>query len=69
MAVTLYGTYIDYNGDRTFVKIANCAGGIVGNCDFQCSGWNCASLTDEGEQLRQGGNCFTKTNCNCACNC
>ena len=65
MAVTLYGNYIDYNGDRTFVAISNCHGSVSECAEFQCQISNCAYLVDQGETIQIAGTGFTQYNCNC----
>jgi hypothetical protein len=70
MAVTLYSTYIDYNGNRTFVSVSNCQGEIANiGLDFQCQVSNCAVLGDSGETVSLSGTGFTQYNCNCNCVC
>ena len=65
MAITLYSTYIDYNGNRTFVQVANSQPVI--NCgDFQC-GQN-PYITDGGETINFVNEQY-QYNCNCVCNC
>jgi len=66
MAVTLYGNYIDYNGDRTFIAISNC--GYVSDCGgYQCTDVNCVYLSDGGETIGLSGT--NRSRYNCACNC
>jgi hypothetical protein len=66
MAVTLYGNFIDYNGDRTFISVANCQGDIFfTEAEFQCQTYNCGYLVDNGEQLQLTGYGFGRYNCNC----
>ena len=66
MPVTLYSNYIDYNGNRTFIAIGNCA--YVTDCgDFQCLAQNCIGLTDGGETVSISGAYAYRYNCNCAC--
>ena len=68
MAVTLYSTYIDYNGDRTFVNVGNCS--YVAACaDIQCGISNCVYLNDSSETVTISGNFAYQYNCNCACDC
>jgi len=68
MAVTLYNTYIDYNGNRTFVNISNEF--PYSNCgNIQCN-MLFKGLVDNSETVTykehiQSYDC----NCNCACNC
>jgi len=69
MAVTLYSTYIDYNGNRTFVNVSNCHGDIANCGEFQCQVANCAVLGDFEETVSIGGFGYTQYNCNCQCAC
>ena len=65
MAVTLYGNYIDYNGDRTFISTGY-SSPIYGDCDFQCS--VNYFLSDGGETVIFNADQY-RSNCNCDCNC
>lgn len=65
MAVTLYGNYIDYNGNRTFIAISNCHGALADCGDFQCFTANCATLGDNGETISISGYGSALYNCNC----
>jgi hypothetical protein len=69
MAVTLYSNYIDYNGDRTFIAVANCHGAVANCAEFQCQVANCAVLGDSGETVSLGGYGYVQYNCNCNCVC
>ena len=69
MPITLYNTYIDYNGDRTFVNITNC--GYLGvNCgNYGSVMGNCVYLNDSGETVTLSGDWGVNCQCACACNC
>lgn len=65
MPVTLYNTYIDYNGDRTFIAVSNSYPTV--NCgNIQCN--VSTSLIDNGETVTLQQQNITY-NCNCACDC
>jgi hypothetical protein len=65
MAVTLYGNFIDYNGDRTFIAAGNPS--PVYNCgEFQCS--VNYYLSDAGETVNYHTDQY-RYDCNCDCNC
>jgi hypothetical protein len=65
MAVTLYGNYIDYNGDSTFIAV-NTAGGVIndGEGNIQCHSY--PYLADDGQTVRLQVD-YYQYNCNCAC--
>jgi hypothetical protein len=68
MTVRLYNNYIDYNGDRTFIAVANNCGAVYGECDFQCS--VDYYLADSGETVSFITDSYRyNCNCNCDCNC
>jgi hypothetical protein len=71
MAVTLYGNYIDYNGNRTFVAVGNCgyAGYNCGDPNGTIEVGNCNYLNDSGETVVLSGGWGVNCQCNCACNC
>jgi len=71
MAVRLYNSYIDYNGNRTFINVRNCHGAVYGRTngdyfgEYQCVAYNCAGLGDEDETVAIGGYGFRTFDCNC----